>query len=163
LPYTEAVIAETLRWSSVIPQGIMKTAVKDIEFRGYKIPKGTGFNSFLRAIHHDPEIWGDPDNFRPERFIDERGQFIKHDSFLPFSYGKRPCFGERTAKDELLLVTSSLIQRFEIHVNPDEPNPSLQPTFLLLTAPLPFKVVVYERRKSQSATNHSDHKSKELP
>jgi hypothetical protein len=39
-------------------------------------------------VHHDPNIWGDPQNFRPERFLDENGKLIKHDAFIPFGSGK---------------------------------------------------------------------------
>ena len=34
------------------------------------------------------EYWGDPEEFRPERFIDESGKLIVHEQFLPFSFGK---------------------------------------------------------------------------
>ena len=41
----------------------------------------------LRSVHMDPEHWIDPDNFRPERFIDQDGNFIDDPWLMPFGAG----------------------------------------------------------------------------
>lgn len=39
------------------------------------------------AVHNDPKLWGDPQNFRPERFLNDKGQLEKPDYWIPFSAG----------------------------------------------------------------------------
>ena len=43
----------------------------------------------LFEVHHDPEVWGDAENFRPERFLDESGKFVSNEALMPFSTGLR--------------------------------------------------------------------------
>jgi len=42
----------------------------------------------LWSFHSDPNFWGDPEVFRPERFLDERGHLLKKDYSLPFGAGQ---------------------------------------------------------------------------
>lgn len=55
--------------------------------RGYTIPKGTQIVPHLDSVLQDKKIWGDPEVFRPERFIDSAGNLIKFEEFIPFSLG----------------------------------------------------------------------------
>ena len=41
----------------------------------------------LWSVHMDPKIWGDPENFRPERFITQDGTFKKDEHLMLFGYG----------------------------------------------------------------------------
>ncbi|CAG7828731.1 unnamed protein product, partial [Allacma fusca] len=88
LPYAEATLQEIFRKSSLVVTGVMHTATQDGTFAGYDIPKGTWILPNIYAIHHDAKLWGDPGNFRPERFLstDEK-TVIKNDNVLPFSLG----------------------------------------------------------------------------
>lgn len=67
MPYTESVIMEVLRTSPTVVLGLLHTITKDIEFHGYTLKKGTGVMANFFGIHNSKEIWGDPQNFRPER------------------------------------------------------------------------------------------------
>nr|CAD7569362.1 unnamed protein product [Timema californicum] len=82
LPYMEAVIREALRKVTIIPLSVIKKCTEDTYFQGYFIPKGTMVVPNLWAAHMDPEFWGDPENFRPDRFLDEQG--LKKDLTLAF-------------------------------------------------------------------------------
>jgi len=42
----------------------------------------------LGSVHKDVEHWGDPENFRPERFINSAGKFVKDDHLILFGTGK---------------------------------------------------------------------------
>ncbi|ODM92810.1 Methyl farnesoate epoxidase [Orchesella cincta] len=68
LPYTEAILLETLRLSSITPLGVPHRMVEDTMFHGYLLPKDVTIIAGLYTIHHDPKIWGeDVNEFRPEK------------------------------------------------------------------------------------------------
>lgn len=87
LPYTEAVIAEIQRISNVAPIGIAHRCTEAVKFRGYIIPKNTIALVSLYGLHMNEKYWKDPLVFRPERFLDEFGNFIHHEYFIPFGLG----------------------------------------------------------------------------
>ncbi|XP_011146960.2 probable cytochrome P450 304a1 [Harpegnathos saltator] len=121
LPYMEAVIREVMRISSSLPFSVFHRAVKDTTLGGYTIPADTPIVTNLAAMHHDPDLWGDPDNFRPERFFDEDGALIK-DMSLPFGLGHRVCPGETYSRYYVFGVTSALLQTFNFFAVEGEPS-----------------------------------------
>ena len=88
LHYTEAVVAETMRRSSVAPLTLPHAPTEDIILKGYMIPKGTMILPLTYSIDMDPNIWENPDEFRPVRHLDKDGVFKKRDEQIPFSLGK---------------------------------------------------------------------------
>lgn len=113
LPYTECALYEVFRYSSIAPLALPHATTKDVTFRGYHIPKGTCVMPNIYSMHFDKKLWGDPENFRPEHFMDETGTMRQHpDGFLPFSTGRRVCLGESVAKAELFLIFTWLFQNF---------------------------------------------------
>jgi hypothetical protein len=66
----------------------------------------------LWSVLHDREHWGDPEVFRPERFLDADGRFIKDEFIVQFGAGKRVCFGETLDRNMLFLIFSTLMQEF---------------------------------------------------
>ncbi|GAB6023743.1 hypothetical protein CHUAL_008499 [Chamberlinius hualienensis] len=111
-PYTEATLQELHRMVSLVPVAVPHRVINDTTLYGYNIPKDTMVIPNLRAVHYDQKLWGDPENFRPERFIGSNGECFKPEYLLPFSIGKRACAGEPLAKMELFLFFVSLIQHF---------------------------------------------------
>jgi len=127
MPYTEAFISEAMRYSSLVPLGVFHGVMEDAEFKGYIIPKDTIIIANQYSVMHDETIWGDPENFRPERFLSEDGKsVIRHDALIPFSVGKRVCPGETLARDELFLFTTAIFQRFQIGFVPNKPVPQME-------------------------------------
>ena len=55
--------------------------------RGYTIPKDTHVIPHLDSVLRSEKIWGDPLNFRPERFIDNKGNLLNPEEFIPFLIG----------------------------------------------------------------------------
>ena len=147
LPYVEAAINEMLRLSSVGILGVPHKTTCDTTLAGYKIPKDTHviFNHY--AIHHDERHWTDPRSFTPERWLNADGEFTPgtHTSFLPFSAGKRVCFGEALAKMELFLIVSQVFQRFEFRKVEGEDAPKLEGHVFLTHQPRAFRVAAIER------------------
>ena len=147
LPYLEATIAESLRISSVSSLAIPHKATVDTTIQGYNIPKGTTVIVNLWSLHHDQEIWVDPNTFRPERFLDGNGIFQapKKGAFVPFSGGRRACLGESLARIELFLMMARLLQSFRFENPPGCDLPSLQPDVGVVLMPQSFKVCAIQR------------------
>eukprot|EP00794_Sanderia_malayensis_P007699 gene7699-8536_t len=147
LPYFEACINETARLASVAPFAVPHQTTCDTSVGGYKVPKKTHVFFNLYAIHHDERHWKDAEEFRPERWLDESGNYTPgcHQSFLPFSAGKRVCFGEALAKMELFLILSRVFQCFEFKKPPSGELPSLDGSVFLTHEPRPYKVIANKR------------------
>ena len=113
LCYTEAVIRESMRLSTVVPLGIPHTTRCDTKLNGYDVPGNTLIFINHWALHYDPNVWKDPHNFIPERFLDTDGKLAPiPEHWFPFGTGKRVCLGESVAKPELLLLFAALMQKF---------------------------------------------------
>ncbi|KAJ7319209.1 hypothetical protein OS493_036372 [Desmophyllum pertusum] len=147
LPYLEATITETLRISSLVPLSVPHKTTVDTTLQGYHIPKGTTVIPNLWSHHHDPAIWDDPNNFRPERFLDEDGNFAppRAERFLPFAAGRRACIGENLARTELFLVLARLLQNFKFENPPGCDLPTLEPITGIVLMPQAFNVCALKR------------------
>ncbi|KAJ3656032.1 hypothetical protein Zmor_015135 [Zophobas morio] len=114
LPYTKATLAETARIRTVVPLGFPHYATDDIVVENVKIRKGTIIMPLLWAIHMDPEVWKEPEEFRPERFLNDQGKFLWHESFIPFQTGKRMCVGKDLGDMMVFLFFATVLQRVKI-------------------------------------------------
>ncbi|XP_024947074.1 probable cytochrome P450 304a1 isoform X2 [Cephus cinctus] len=121
LPYTEATIRELLRYETSTPLGVPHVATENTLFCGYSVPANTIMLTNLAAMHHEPELWGDPYRFRPERFLNANGELYK-DPSLPFSAGHRVCAGETFSRFLFFLIFSALMQNYDPLFVPGEPS-----------------------------------------
>jgi cytochrome P450 family 2 subfamily U polypeptide 1 len=146
MPYTEAVMLEVHRMASLAPIGVPHATTEDVEFKGFKIPKNTMIFANLFAVHFSKATWGDPHNFRPERFLSDDGKtFNRHPNVLAFSVGKRQCLGETTAKDEFFLFLTNIIQQLKVAFPCDEPKHTLEGQRGLVLTPIPHRIILTSR------------------
>lgn len=118
MPYTEALMMEILRKSSIAGLGLFHTAIQNAKIAGYDISKDTMIIPNFHEAHHDIKFWENPDEFNPERFLSpDKKTLMKNDALMPFSVGKRACLGESLAKDEFFLFLTTIFQRFDIELD----------------------------------------------
>ncbi|XP_045203534.1 cytochrome P450 2U1-like [Mercenaria mercenaria] len=143
LPYVEATILEALRFGSAVPLSVPHAVLHDTIFKGYKIPKEATILPNIFSVHFDPDIFPEPDAFRPERFLDEaEASIIRSEKLIPFSLGPRSCLGETLARMELFLYVTTLVQKLEFRAPDDVELPSLKGVFGLTRRPQEFKVKI---------------------
>ncbi|XP_052768718.1 cytochrome P450 2C15-like [Mya arenaria] len=147
LTYVEAFYTEILRFCDLAIVGGFHSTPVDVVFRGYTIPANTLVIPDLSSVHSDPKIWGDPETFRPERFLDDSGNIVRRDEFMAFMIGKRSCVGESLARMEMFLFLSALVQNFKFE-SPPGTEISFAATdgqFGSAHCPKPYKIVAKAR------------------
>ncbi len=139
LAFTRAVIQETMRLYPPI-WGLIRVAAKPDTIAGKEVRPGDRIVMFAYGAHHDPRFWDAPEEFRPERFMDEAAKKRKPYTYLPFGGGKRSCIGGAMSQVENTLALSILLRRFRPEFVGKEP-PGINATVTLTPkGGLQFKV-----------------------
>ncbi|KAG6727695.1 hypothetical protein I3842_02G137900 [Carya illinoinensis] len=116
LPFTQTVITETLRMGNIII-GVMRKAMKDVEIKGYLIPKGWCFFAYFRSIHLDENHYDWPYKFNPWRWQDKDTSTTCN--FTPFGGGQRLCPGLDLARLEASIFLHHLVTQFSWEAEED--------------------------------------------
>ncbi|KAH9929089.1 cytochrome P450 [Epithele typhae] len=122
LVYVSAIVMEALRWHNVVPLAVPHQTTEDDELHGYFIPAGTIVIPNTWACMHDPEVFPDPEAFRPERFIKD-GKLdvsIRDPTTFSFGYGRRICPGRHFALAALFINIASVLHVFDLSPAVDE-------------------------------------------
>jgi cytochrome P450 len=120
LPYLEWVINES--WRIYPPAWIQgRRAIEAYDLDGYHFPANTVALISQWVTHNLPDIWGDPENFRPERWNPASGQKVPQGAYFPFGGGPRICIGMPFAEMETKLLLASILQRYTPRLVPGFP------------------------------------------
>jgi cytochrome P450 len=111
----EMAIDETLR---LYPPAWIgpRRAVEDFEFGGHRVGEGAPVSYCSWASHHLPDVFEDPEEFRPERFSAENRAALPKGAYVPFGGGSRTCIGMRFGQMEVRAIAARILQRW--HVSP---------------------------------------------
>ena len=151
LPYLNAVCCETLR---IYPVGMLtfaRVTKSRVELMGSSLEPGTIVVGCIYLAHRREDVYPDPDEFRPERFLERRYSPFE---YLPFGGGVRRCIGMAFAQFEMKLVISGILLGFELVLANSR---SVRPVRRGLTAgPSPFRMVVKEHRPTKPVQTRQD-------
>ncbi|KAJ0869133.1 putative cytochrome P450 [Helianthus annuus] len=115
LEYLDAVLKETMRLHAPAPI-IPRASSQDVQIMGYEIETGTRIVINVWAIGRDPAIWEEPEEFRPERFLNTSSYDYKgsHFEFIPFGAGRRGCPGTQFANTLIKLALANVVYKFDL-------------------------------------------------
>ncbi len=119
LPYTLAVIEETMRLYPPVPMTI-RVAFEQTELGGAAIPKGDLVSIVIRNIHRHPAYWQEPLEFRPERFLPENKASLNRSAYMPFLSGPHMCIGNNFALMEGQLLLAMMVQKYSVSESPNQ-------------------------------------------
>ena len=110
LKYVEAVINETMRLDPVVPN-IGRGLTKPLTIAGRALPEGVTIAPCIYLVHRRPELWPNPAQFNPDRFLESRQTPY---TFLPFGGGPRRCLGAAFASYQMKIVIAEILSRVEL-------------------------------------------------
>ncbi|CAL8156648.1 unnamed protein product [Prunus armeniaca] len=153
LHYLDAVIKETFRLHPALPLLVPRCPSQSTTIGGYYIPKGSVIFTNIWAIHRDPNLWDNPLEFRPKRFLndppsnnfDYKGNKLE---YLPFGSGRRMCAGLPLAEKMMIYVLASFLHSFEWRL-PTDAKLDLQDKFGIVTKKMTPLIVIPTPRLSK--------------
>ncbi|XP_047222225.1 cytochrome P450 3A30-like isoform X1 [Girardinichthys multiradiatus] len=111
MEYLSSVVDECLRLYP--PAAHLERMTKEtVKVKGITIPKNMIVMIPVYALHRDPELWPDPEEFKPDRFSKENKQGINPYAYLPFGIGPRNCLGMRFAVVMIKLALVKVLQNY---------------------------------------------------
>lgn len=118
LPYLSAVVSETLRIYPIAITSFARILKSPFEMMGYQFEPGTALVPVIYLTHRRPDIYPEPERFKPERFLER--QFSPYE-YLPFGGGNRRCIGLAFAQFEMKLVLATILSRFQLSLSDRRP------------------------------------------
>jgi cytochrome P450 len=120
LPFVEKVVTESMR---LYPPAwiIGRRALVEYEIAGYVAPARSVFVTSPYIVHRDARWFPDPQRFNPDRWTPEFKAALPPFAYMPFGGGPRRCIGDQFAWTELVLVASTIAQRWRLRLVPGHP------------------------------------------
>jgi cytochrome P450 len=117
--YADAVVKEALRLRPVLSFATRRLTAPMV-IGGMSLPAGVAVVPSIYLMHRRPDIYPNPEQFRPERFLDDRAGTY---TWIPFGGGARRCLGETFAETEMRIVLRALFQDNRIRPDSMKPEP----------------------------------------
>ncbi|KAK0450588.1 cytochrome P450 [Desarmillaria tabescens] len=150
LPYVNALALEVVRWHTVGPVGLPHCAIQDDVQFGYFIPKGSLVYANIWKMLHNPAVYDQPFEFKPERFIRTEGREPEFDPCkLAFGFGRRIC----PADASIFISCAMALSVFTISKYSENGvtfEPDTEHTAGTISHPTPFKCSIKARSEKAS-------------
>ncbi|KAF9228731.1 cytochrome P450 [Gyrodon lividus] len=151
LPYVEAVLRETMRLYPIVPLAVAHATVSDDVFEGYFIPKGSTVVPNVRAMLRNPDVYPDPNSFKPERYFkDGKLDDEPSTSNVGYGFGRRICPGRYAADASIWAGMVTILSTLTISKALDDQGREIDvdPKFTcgVTSCPLPFPCKILPRR-----------------
>jgi cytochrome P450 len=117
LPYTRAVLQETLRLYPPVPF-LTRRALGHDRIRRWEVVPDTLVMAAPWLIQRKPDLWPEAERFRPERFLEPAARAIPKHAFIPFGLGPRICAGAAFGMAEMTVILAAVVQRFDLDPAP---------------------------------------------
>jgi cytochrome P450 len=145
LVYCQATVLEVLRLGCTAPGTLPHKTLSDLTIAGFTFPAGQILVGNFMSTHSDPQLWDKPEQFSPDRFLDDSETGLRETPhFFPFSTGRRVCPGESLARIELFLFLAILLKRCQLLPATQLPDPA-SCSIGLTRIPGPFHCTVRAR------------------
>ncbi|KAJ4937532.1 hypothetical protein JOQ06_002167 [Pogonophryne albipinna] len=131
MPYVQATIHEIQRVANTVPLSVPHCTIKD--------------GIFHSQVLNEEGQWKFPNEFNPENFLNDQGEFVKPEAFMPFSAGPRMCLGEGLARMELFLILVTLLRKFNFIWPEDAGKPDYTPVYGVTLTPQLYHMKVQLR------------------
>ena len=95
-----------------------RRAIESFEFEGVTVPGGAHVEYCSWASHHLPDVWPEPEAFRPERFTEENKAKLPLGAYVPFGGGSRTCIGMRFGQAEVAIIARAILERYRLELLP---------------------------------------------
>ncbi|CAE7116581.1 unnamed protein product, partial [Rhizoctonia solani] len=122
LPYINNLVLEVLRWRPVLPTAIPHVCYEDDVYRGYDFVKGDIIIGNIWAMSRDPNVYSNPDEFNPDRFLDPDVPPVPG-----FGWGRRKCPGLHYGESSVFIVLSSILSVYDVSKQKDSNGAEIRP------------------------------------
>ncbi|HEV2814987.1 MAG TPA: cytochrome P450 [Solirubrobacteraceae bacterium] len=148
--FLDAVVKETLRLRPTVPL-VARRLAAPLTVGGWDLPAGTGVAPAMLLIQRRPDVFDEPDRFRPERWLeDDAGARA---AWVPFGGGTRRCLGASLATTTISAVLAELAQVADLE--PSRPDPPRIGRRAHTLVPEPAEVRVVRRSGRPAARPHA--------
>ncbi|XP_067947649.1 uncharacterized protein [Watersipora subatra] len=145
MPYTDAVLLETLRKSNMVSTALPHTLDEEMIIDGVTIPAGAELMLNMGSVLHDEAVFEEPEKFKPERYL--TGDIaLKKQRTIPFGLGRRACLGESLARMEFFLFFTTFLQKYDIRLA-DALTATEEPIEMIVSTPKPYQII-FSRREN---------------
>ncbi|XP_047967585.1 cytochrome P450 89A2-like [Salvia hispanica] len=146
LPYLKAVVLEALRRHPPAHFVLAHEVKEEVDLEGYRIPKDAYVNFMVADMNWDPEVWEEPMEFRPERFVEAcAGEGFdvtgsREIKMMPFGAGRRVCPGFWMAMLHLEYLVANLIRSFKWEADDEVDLTEKQESTVVMKNPLRARI-----------------------
>jgi len=125
-------IKESMRLYPIL-HVVARELTEDVQLKkaGVTLEKGIMANVNIYTLHHNPDVWKDPERFDPNRFTPDNSSKRSPFAFIPFAAGPRNCIGQNFAMHQMRVTLSHVLRRFEFYTDSSCAEPEIYPCITL--------------------------------